>query len=284
MNIFRSEVKFQKFINWLVKGATLIVSAPATIAVAKKAYSDVTGIAQIVVIAACVVLVEASFIYFWIRVEQKSTNVSKDEQLQMTNVLGCWVMYGVLLYAGFLHNEGMMTLLFRASIGLLLFIATRDRLVQTKVRIEEMVANGDYRNRRIQSAQGKSKEKVALARIKKDFELQMSLVKNDPDGMLAKQAEEGVYVMLVEHEQSIPKISKPSVKRSGEMMENEYYKISSIDDQFEVSCLRCSFHMLKPTRKAAALSGNSHQRVHTIPNHNGYHGKEAAESILKAKE
>ncbi len=263
MSIFRSEIQFQKFINWVGKIATLIVSAPATISVARRAYPDVTGVVQWVVIGACVVLVEAAFVYFWIRVETRTGNIVKDEQLQAGSVLGCWLMYGVLLYAGILHGEGFLTLLFRASIGLLLFIATRDRLVQTKVKIGEMIANGSYHNDKVSKKQRQADERVALARIEKDLKLRLSLIQNDSDGVIERLAKENVAAMMSVQEQSIPKIIKPkSIKRSN-MLENDYYRIEPIDDEFQVSCKMCKFTALKPSRKVAALAGNSHQRMHT---------------------
>lgn len=266
MNIFRSEVQFQKFINWTAKLATLVVSAPATIAVAKRAYSDVSGLAQLIVIGACVVLVEFSFLFFWVKLEASRTNASKDEQLQSGYMLGAWVMYSVLLYAGFLHGEGWLTLLFRASMGLLLFIASRDRLILTKAKIEEMIANGDYRNRRLLSAKTKADERVAMKRIQKDLKLRLNLIDKDTSGILSKQAEQNVFALLAEEEKSIPKIAK-QYKRNSHMMENDFYRIEPIDDQFQVSCKMCDFYTLKGTRKAAALSGNSHQRKHS---HNGH--------------
>ena len=263
MNIFRSEIRFQKFINTVAKIATLIVSAPATISVARRAYPDVVGPAQWIVIGACVTLVEAAFVYFWIRVETRTGNVSKDEQLQAGSVLGCWLMYGVLLYAGILHGEGFLTFLFRASIGLLLFIATRDRLVQTKVKVEEMIAAGDYRNRKVDRAQRKADEKIGLARVRKDCQLRLDLIQKDTSGHLSKLAEGNVFAMLSIHEQNIPKVIRPTIKRNSNMMENDYYKIEPIDDEFQVQCKVCGFSALKPSRKIAALSGNSHQRIHT---------------------
>lgn len=270
MSIFRSETKLKKLANWVAKIATLIVSAPATVSVAKQAYADVPGIAQWLVIGACVVLVEAAFVYFWLRVEFRSSNITKDAQLQASDVLGCWVMYGVLLYAGVLHGEGFFTLLFRASIGLLLFVATRDRLVATKAKLEEMVANGNQSSKKIERLKRKANERIESAIIKKDETLRKQLIEADEDLLLSRIAKEKIFANLSIQAQEIPEVPQYKKKRkTGEkLMETENYKISQIDDQFEVSCKMCDYHTLKPTRKQAVLSGNSHYRVHT--NGNGH--------------
>lgn len=267
MNIFKSEVQLQKFINWTTKVAMLIVSSPATIALAKRAYADVEGWAQLIVIGACVVLVEFSFLFFWVKLESSSRgNVAKDEQLQSGYMLGAWLMYGILLYAGILHGEGWLTFVFRASMGLLLLIASRDKLVLTKAKIEEMISNGDYQNRKLMSKRRKAEEVVQRRLLEKSKDLQLNLIRFDAEGYIAKQAEQNVLALFAKEEQMIPKtISK--YKRNANMMENDFYRIEPIDDQFQVSCKMCEYHTLKGSRKAAALSGNSHQRKHS---HNGH--------------
>lgn len=266
MSIFTSEVKQQKFVGWLAKAATIVVSAPATISVAKQAYADVAEPMQSIVIAACVMLVECAFVFFWLKTEGSKTNLQKDAQLQQGYVFGAWFMFGVLLYAGFLHGEGLLTFLFRASMGLLLFISTRDRLVQTKIKLEEQFAKGEYKSHKLVNAQRRADEQVEMEQIKRNKQMRLELIRKDPNGTLQNQAQRSVGTLLQKQEQMLPKVTKKRSKTGP--METDDYKITKIDDQFEVSCKHCDFHMLKDRRKNAALAGNSHQKIHS--NGNGH--------------
>jgi len=267
MSIFQSELKQQKLVSWVAKLATLVVSAPATISVAKRAYADVEGTAQVIVISACVVLVEFAFLWMWLKVESSKANANKDEQIQQGYVAGVWVMYGILLLAGFLHGEGMLTLLFRGSMGLLIFIATRDRLLLAKAKIEEQFANGVYQNKQLISKQRKANETVANKMIDKSKKLQLKLIDKDVENNLAKLAESSVLALVAKYELTLPKIS--SSKSVDGPLDTEFYTVRPIDDQYEITCSKCGTSSLWPSRVQAVRSGNAHSKAHK--NGNGHH-------------
>ena len=274
MSILNSEVKQQKLVGMIAKLAIMIVSAPATISIAKKAYADVEGIAQVVVVAACVMLVEAAFLWFWIKVNGVKSNVSRDEQTQSGAIAGVWIMYFVLLLVGVLHGEGMLALIFRASMGLLIFMDTRDKLLLTKAKIEERFANGEYFNRKLVSTQRKADEEVALKRIRKDKDIRLDMIKQDADGLLVKQAASSFQAMLNEHELTIP---KASVSKSVDgPLETAFYVIKPVDDSYELQCRHCDYVTLWPSRMQAARSGNAHSKMHK----NG-HRKFVAKEFVK---
>lgn len=266
MNILQSEAKQQKLVSWVAKIATLIVSAPATISVANQAYPEVEGFAKILVVGACVVLVEFAFLWFWLRVESNKANANKNESMQRGYVAGAWFMYAILLLAGLLHGEGAVAFLFRASMGFLLFVATRDRLLLTKAKLEDKFASGEYTSSKLLAAQRRADEQVAMQQIKKDKKLRLQLIEQDPEGHLERLAESNVFALLAEKQQNVPRIVESKAVEGP--METESYAIDMLGDEYEMRCKYCEHITIWPTRTQAARSGNAHSKMHK--NGNGH--------------
>jgi hypothetical protein len=115
--------KVQKWIDWVVKLATLLVAAPATWRVAGEAFQGV-----IVFQVAAVVLVEGVLLSNWLLLDSRR---SESPEVKLRYAVTVAVMYAAMLWIAVRDGEGMSGLIFRLSFGLAVAGATWDTFAYT---------------------------------------------------------------------------------------------------------------------------------------------------------
>ena len=104
-----SQAKLMKFVDGLVKTATVIVTAPATWEVAANAVGN-----KFLLQVAAVTLVEGALISFWLLLDMKRG----DPEEQGFYAFSLALLYFGLLCIGLVHGEGAAGVVFRLAMGL----------------------------------------------------------------------------------------------------------------------------------------------------------------------
>lgn len=280
MKIFSSESTQQKLIGFLTKLATLIISTPATISLATRAYPELNSypLWQMLVVVACVLLVECAFLFFWLRVDSYRINVNQDSRHHVFNILASWIMYGVLLGVGLAHGEGMLALVFRASMGLMLLFSTYERLVTLRKQWDESVISGTAYERRLRAHRNRldyNTRRFLLTQASR--QARKSIQRNDGQvltrhtattlhrvlGRISGGSDRGEGELSdrqVRHHPAIAQVEGQAVVPLEETFEVVYRD----DGQIEIRCLVCrDWSRIKDTRLSALRAGASHAKVHS---------------------
>lgn len=178
-----TDTKLRKIVLWIAKIATLIISAPATIGLVDTAYKD-KGVSLFVVLlvkVASLLVVEGAFLYFWQLVEDTKSLQNKEEREQNVYVLSAWSMYVLLLVVGLLHGEGAAALIIRFAMGLLLFVATNDKLAAMQKKYEEERIKGKRKTRKERRKESQAEESISLALIEARKKAQIAAINNKSD-------------------------------------------------------------------------------------------------------
>lgn len=197
-----SNATIRKIVLWVAKIAILVLSAPATISVVGAAYHDMpklfgfVGTLWIIQLAA-VVTVESAFLFFFQLVEDRTNLQHREEEEQNVYVYCAWAMYAVLLVIGLIHGEGVAALLVRFSMGLLLFVATNDKLAAMRRKIELDRSKGKKESRKVIQKRNKAEEKIMIALIERSAKEQIQAIDNQSDLLVevsAKKIKDRIFV------------------------------------------------------------------------------------------
>lgn len=181
-----TDAQFNKVVLWAAKIGILIISAPATIGIVDMIYDEsgkeviLFGFDMLWLIKlAALVMIEGAFLYFWQLVQNLKNLQNRDEDEQTVYVICAWMMYGVLLVVGFLHGEGLITLVLRFAMGLLLFVSTNDKLTAMRRKVETERGKGKKDTNKIRRKRAKAEEDIQVALIERSKREQLLLIKQD---------------------------------------------------------------------------------------------------------
>jgi hypothetical protein len=299
-----TEAKLRKIILWISKIAILVISAPATLGVVDQAYRgkvvqilglDLLWLIKIAVLA----MVEGAFLYFWQLVEDNKSLQTKEEQEQNTYILAAWSMYGVLLFVGILHGEGAASLVFRFAMGLLMYVATNDKLAAMRRKYQTEQASGKRKSRKVRQAEAKAEEEISLHLISANKGKQIAAIDSQENLMITvsevsakkrilllnkveivdgevieiKSLPAGQPVTNTEEENTNQEEKKEETttkpeQTEQEVIETDCYVITSQENGFLVSCKLCSYSVLKTnvpgkdTKLSAIRAASRHCGMH----------------------
>jgi len=120
-----------KWLSWTIKIASVIVTVPATLSVARRLFVDVRGDWRWLVQAAAVVLVEGVFLSSWIMLEQDK---SAEFAYKVRHALTAIGLYAGLWVLALAHGEGAGGLVFRLALGAALLGTVYDAGVYDMLR------------------------------------------------------------------------------------------------------------------------------------------------------
>lgn len=116
-----NEKQIQKAISWGIKASTLIISIPATWAMAWQLYPELPVLMRSIVSAAAVGTVDLTLLSAWLAMDAATARQDATDRVRYAAV--AWAMYAALLWVGFAH-EGLSGLVFRVAFGVALADAT----------------------------------------------------------------------------------------------------------------------------------------------------------------
>lgn len=267
-----TETQVEKLVLWLAKGATLVVSAPATLYVVSLYYKSDIKLVQILVQFAALLLIEGAFLYSWQRLENKKKNNQDSEDIK-PYVIGAWFMYAMLLGMGIVHGEGPAALFMRASIGLLLYYGTRDTLNKMTKREDQSLIAGDKLSRKAIKAAKEANEEIQLAVIHADKEARLEAL-NESTDLVADVAATKVLSLLqnsgmrIKVQQNVANLQQISISAKydnlkGEHFENDMYTVTRNGTGFYANCKVCGKQEHRETYISAVRFGAAHCRNHS---------------------
>lgn len=224
-----SNATIRKVVLWVAKIAILVLSAPATISVVGEAYHDMPKLFGFVdtlwiIQLAAVVTVESAFLFFFQLVEDRTNLQHREEEEQNAYVYCAWAMYLVLLIIGLIHGEGVAALLVRFSMGLLLFVATNDKLAALRRKIEQDQAKGKKESRKVIQKRNKAEEKIMIALIERSAKEQIQAIDNQSALLVevsSKKIKDRIFVhygmeivdgeVVEENTNNVPQLPEPSI-------------------------------------------------------------------------
>lgn len=151
----------EKLLKNILKGAAIIYTAPATIAVAGGLYPD-QWLNRLAAQLSGLVLVEGALLLGWYMLDnnKKATNAQRwlYTALSFVAYIGLW-------FIAVAHGEGFIGIVFRASIGVLLGYSVFESGIWAGIKLRTAVEKDITKHRKVRKAQEKSDIEVALAEI-----------------------------------------------------------------------------------------------------------------------
>lgn len=120
-----------KALGWIIKGASVVITAPATVIVAGGLFAEVPGGLRWLVQAAAVLLVEGVFLYSWIMLEHDR---QAETAYKVRHALTAIGLYFGLWALAWVHGEGLAGIVFRLALGAALLGTVYDAGVYDMLR------------------------------------------------------------------------------------------------------------------------------------------------------
>lgn len=281
--------EFKKIIAWIIKLALLIVSTPATASVTRFAFPGLPVLLLYLVIFAAVCLVEGAFLYFWVQIESKTFKQNSSIEEYRLYVIGAWAMFILLLAIGLLHGEGFAAIPIRGSAGLILLVSTHDTLQHFAKREDESIAKGDKLSRKVQNAQRKAKDEIALAKNKAEKNAYLKAIQDcksvldegakqilleeyTEKNLLPSKAKQSKTTDANAHAKigmTVDSTAKPTAIANANSKDiasaNTYFSLEELaDGEFKVFCSwdGCNYAEIANNKLSATRKGAAHSKKH----------------------
>ena len=147
-------------IRYLIKGAAVVFTAPATIIVASGLYSD--PILKILAAAAGLVLVEGVLLLGW---QQLDSNKQATEAQRALSASLAIVAYFVLWAVAIAHGEGILGIAFRATLGVALAASIAESGILANVSLRRKVERDISQDRKVRKYRHVAEVHIAKKRI-----------------------------------------------------------------------------------------------------------------------
>ena len=175
-----------KALKTLIKLAAVMLTSPATVAVASNLYS--APITRVVVSAAALILVEGCLLLGWQMLDQHGKNATMVQRWLYAGLM--WVAYFSLFGIALYHREGTSGFAFRATLGVMLVYASIEAGLLAEVKRNQQADNDIQKDRRVKRYARKLARRGAMADLDLDARLQQ----------LDRSKKEKLYTLQVERD------------------------------------------------------------------------------------
>lgn len=152
--------------KWLIKGAAVCLTAPATLAVASTLYSDF-GIWSNVTAVSALVLVEGALLLGWHLLDtQGKAATSGQRGLYAALVV---VAYVVLWAVALAHGEGLVGIAFRGTLGVLIVYSLAEAGILAGLRQDSAVRRDVSNDRKVRKHQRKLAVNDAIEQLDTEY-------------------------------------------------------------------------------------------------------------------
>ena len=236
-----------KALGWIIKGASVVITAPATVIVAGGLFAEVPGGLRWLVQAAAVLLVEGVFLYSWIMLEHDR---QAETAYKVRHALTAIGLYFGLWALAWVHGEGLAGIVFRLALGAALFGTVYDAGVYDMLRANRK-ADRNIRNtwnvKRLERRLERDTARLELtlqaafqqAVIKAEHALHMETVEDVARRNITKPAPKPVPRMELPVDKR--KVEQPEQGRAERPKRNTPRKRSKLDKALDV--LRADPHV-----------------------------------------
>lgn len=166
-----SILRFQKFLDVMVKFASLAITAPVTFTLGLQVFGDLGWLLCLVLSFLAVMLVEGVFLSNWLLLEEKRNN-SPDQKLRYA--LTVIVLYIALLGVAIQHGEGWAGVTFRLALGLAILGSTWDTITYSVRKSVEQTAQAGQIAWRVKRNMRNCNIKEAIAKRESELRVKLS--------------------------------------------------------------------------------------------------------------
>ena len=170
--------RFLIILSGVIKAAGLIVTVPATWAVASSTFAGIAAPYVHLIQIAALVLVEGVFLAGWVALE---TGTKAPLAIRAAYGTITLTMYAVLLAVGAAHGEGLQGALFRTALGLAVGLSIYRAGVLEVLRKERRESRGVTHSRAFKRYKRKLELEQEMERLRLETAWQAALMKREHD-------------------------------------------------------------------------------------------------------
>src|SRR5574341_100442 len=199
----------EKWLKTIIKGAAVIPTAPATLAVAGDLYPD-NPLQRIPVQIAALVLVEGALLLGWQMLDaQRGTTAQRFMYAALATAA-----YVALWVIAISHGEGAAGIVFRLTLGVLLGYSVFESGILASIKVNREIDRDVQRAGEVQKHRRRAEMKVAKLEIDRWEQLESQRIKLELEGG-SKTLQAKHHKALYEELQAIkgPESSRPTAKR-----------------------------------------------------------------------
>jgi hypothetical protein len=187
-----------KALKTLIKLAAVMLTSPATVAVASSLYS--APITRIIVSAAALILIEGCLLLGWQMLDQHGKNATMVQRWLYAGLM--WVAYFSLFGIALYHKEGTAGFAFRATLGVMLVYASIEAGLLAEVKRNQQADSDIQKDRRVKRYARKLARQGAMA----DLNLAARIQQADREAReklytLQKARQTERFIQIIESEQ-----------------------------------------------------------------------------------